>query len=285
MNLLKQSIPGDANVFMAGDRHIGNPASYRKGFYKMRDMIMATYDGLASQCNFYIDMGDIIEAITLDDNRLDKEHLENYSPIVQIQMAVEDYKPMADKIICMLDGNHPAKLWRVVPDLTKHACQQIGCPYGDYSAKVSFHDMHGNLAFKLYATHGRRSINSNLPDPAQAWASKQRSLKNALRELAGDCAVMAMGHTHQLVHIEPFKRLSITDDGVGINQEYIEQVPNASWIHPDLRFYINTGSFFRTQMVGTSTYAEKAQYTPLELGFYVLKVRDYKPVGLDRITL
>jgi hypothetical protein len=185
----------------------------------------------------------------------------------------------------MLDGNHPAKLWRVVPDLTKHACQQIGCPYGDYSAKISLHDMHDNLAFKIFVTHGRRSINSNLPDPAQAFASKQRALKNALRELAGDCAVMGMGHSHQLVHVNPFERLSITDDGTDIHQEYIAQVPNASWIHPDQRFYVNTGSFFRTQMVGISTYGEKAQYAPVELGFYVLKVRDYKPVGFDRITV
>jgi hypothetical protein len=145
--------------------------------------------------------------------------------------------------------------------------------------------MHDNLAFKIFATHGRRSVNSNLPDPASAWASKQRALKNNLRELAGDCAVMAMGHSHQLVHVDPFPRLSITDDGADIHQQYIYLEPSSKWIHPDQRYYVNTGSFFRTQMIGISTYAEKAQYAPVELGFYVLKVRDYKPVGFDRITL
>lgn len=285
MNLLRQHIPADCNIFIGGDKHGGALSSHKKGFLKLCDALESECDGIQPENNFYIDMGDVIESITLDDKRFDPQNCTDYSPIVQVQEAVTDYTPIKNHIICMLDGNHPRKLWRVVPNLTGHICQLLDVPYGDYTAKITMIGKDGNTAFKVYATHGRKTINSNLADPAQAWASKQRALKNALRELAGDCIIMAMGHSHQLVHVEPHNRLYIYDTGDDIEQGYVTPQPDAQFIHPDQRWYINSGSFLRTQMVGHSTYAEIAQYAPVELGYYKIEIRDYKPVSVERVCV
>lgn len=251
----------------------------------MRDAILSEYDGVSPQNNWYMDMGDIVEAITLNDPRYDPESHKNYSPVEQIGEAVEDYMPISKKIIGILDGNHPLKLWRVVPGLTKHICKLLDCPFGDYSAKIAFKDMYDNYLFKIFTTHGRKSINSNLPDPAQRWAAMQRGLKNALRRLADDCIVMVQGHSHQLVHVEPHRDLFLYDDSGSLKQGYLVPTIGANYISPDLRWYINSGSFFKTQMEGFSTYAEQAQYAPSVMGYYVLKIRDFEPVGVDRITV
>jgi len=288
LNLLNQRIAADSNIFLGGDDHDGNPASHTEGVLEMVNAITEPYDGISPQFNYFWHFGDIVESITIDDPRFDPQQpaaIENASPIRQINNAVETYKPISKKIICLLDGNHPRKLSQRVGPITQEICRRLECPYGDYTAKVTFSDIAGTTVFKMYGTHGRRGVTSNLADPAQAWASKQRSLKNAMRELAGDCLVMAMGHTHQLIDVPPHDRLYLYDDGERLHQDYVRPVPAAQFIHPDQRWYVNTGSFFRTQMLGYATYGELAQYAPVPLGYYVLKIRDYKPVGLDRVLV
>jgi hypothetical protein len=282
MNFLIQHIAADTNIFFGGDKHGGNLASHHDGFCEMRETILHSYDGVPAQHNKYVDSGDIIEAITLDDPRFDPESCDDYSPITQVNDAIKDYKPMAKHIICMLDGNHPRKLQRIVPYLTKHVCNLLDVPYGDYSAKITMRDMHDNYLFKIFGTHGRKSINSGLPDPAQRWSSMQRSLKNAMRRLADDCMVMFMGHSHQLIDVPPHEELYLYSSGGKLKQGYLQADYAANYISPDLRYYINTGSFFRTQMEGFSTYAEQAQYAPAVLGYYILKIRDFKIAGLER---
>jgi len=288
MNLLNQHIPADCNLFLGGDDHEGNPASHTEGVLEMVNAITEPYDGISPQFNYLWHFGDIVESITIDDPRFDPMTMsasDDFSPIKQIENVVRDYMPIAKKIICMLDGNHPRKLKRIIPYLTRYICNRLDCPYGDYTAKITFSDMAGNAVFKIFGTHGAKTISSNLADPAQAWASKQRSLKNALRELAGDCAVMCMGHSHQLIDVPPHDRLYLYDDGEHLKQDYVRPDHSAKFIHPDQRWYINTGTFLRTQMVGHATYSEIAQYPPVPLGYYVLKIRDYQPVGLDRVLV
>ena len=46
------------------------------------------------------------------------------------------------------------------------------------------------------------------------------------------------------------------------------------YIHPDNRWYINTGSFLKSSQNGVSGYAEMFEYSPIELGFAVVEVRN-----------
>ena len=66
----------------------------------------------------------------------------------------------------------------------------------------------------------------------------------------------------------------------GLIQHYTGYDQNAPYIHPDNRWYVNTGSFCRLYVEGVSGYAERAGYDPMEIGFPVLRVRDGKIQGI-----
>jgi hypothetical protein len=111
------------------------------------------------------------------------------------------------------------------------------------------------------------------------------SLKRQLKNKAGDCAVMVKGHSHKLIVCPPRSELYMTDNSKKIQQHYTMYQQNAEYIHPDFRFYGNTGSFLRLFGEGISGYAEKAEYDPTELGYLVLVCRDKKIVSLDKVVI
>ena len=106
-------------------------------------------------------------------------------------------------------------------------------------------------------------------------------LKRHLKFKAGDCAVMVKGHTHKLLVCKPEAELYLTDDGKRIQQKYTGWGQNEEYIHPDARWYGNTGSFLKLHGKGISGYAEIFEYDPVELGFLILKVRRKRIQSLD----
>lgn len=110
-------------------------------------------------------------------------------------------------------------------------------------------------------------------------------LKRHLKHKFGDCLLMSMGHTHKLLICSPNPELYLTDDGSQITQKYTRSDKADGYIHPDHRWYINTGSFLKLYGDGVSGYAERAGYDPVELGFIVVMVRDRKIVDVRKVTL
>ena len=114
----------------------------------------------------------------------------------------------------------------------------------------------------------------------------QLSLKRKLKDKAGDTALMSMGHTHKLIVTPPAKTLFLTDDGESIKQHYTASMSLGEYIHPDHRWYVNTGSFMRLYGdMGFSGYAEIAGYNPIMLGFAVALVRGRKLVGVKEVFI
>jgi len=60
-----------------------------------------------------------------------------------------------------------------------------------------------------------------------------------------------------------------------------------SFIHPDLRWYVNTGSFYKLYADGknVSGYAERAGYDPNELGYVVVRVKDGIINDVERVVI
>jgi len=180
----------------------------------------------------------------------------------------------------MLEGNHDRALWKF-GDVVKDIAKELGVPYGTYTTKLTVKDKTGKLMYKLYATHGRKGINSTADDPKRRKVTMQLILKRHLKYQAGDCAVMVEGHTHKVLVCKPESELYLVDDGRRIRQAYTGWGQNERYIHPDARWYGNTGSFYKLYGPGSSGYAEIAGYNPTELGFVILKVRDRKIVELE----
>ena len=291
MRLLSYDMPDDWNYFLFGDSHIGANLRHDKGFAQMVDMINSSYGGLSHKKNYAIDHGDMIEAITIDDKRYSVFDTREACVTSQKAMAKKELWPIRKKLLCGLDGNHPWKLHKFGP-ITHEICDALGVKFGTYSAKLTFRHK-GKLQFKHYATHGNGSISSIADDIERRKLNWRLALKRKLRDMAGDCLLGSMGHTHKIIISPPSEVLYLTDNGKSIKQHH--KVPtNTEYIHPDYRWYVNTGSFLKVygntlvedddvpmerSKLG-SGYAERAMYPPLQLGFCVGLIRNSRLVDV-----
>jgi len=281
MRLISKTLPANHNLFIFGDKHDGSVLSSDKGWNRLIDMMNSEYEGVSA--NYGIDTGDMIEAITVDDPRFSPEKFEEPLPLAQMDMAIKKREPIKDKLLFILQGNHCRKLWRF-GDIVEKVCSDLGVDYGSYTAKLSVLDNNGELMYKLYATHGYRSITSTADDPKRRKTNMELILKRQLKFKAADCAVQVKAHTHKLLVCKPESELYLYDDGKKIKQAYTGWGQNEQYIHPDARWYGNSGSFLK--MYGEkSGYAEVAEYDPTELGFLILIVRNKKIIELRPIYL
>lgn len=266
MELLTAKLPRTHRLILAGDLHLGTIASHRKGW-------RALLDRVASERGTYLVlMGDMIEAITVDDYRFAADaHDAKLTPLAQAEEMAGDIKPIAKKVLAFLTGNHEMKLHRY-GDLTKWMCQLAGVPYGGFACKLSVSN--GKPMYKAFLTHGRLSVNSTADDPVRRLSNQRLTLKRRLQQLAGDCAVMACGHSHKLLTLEPEAELYMTDNGQHIQAHYTRGVQHGEYIDPNLRWYANTGSFLKSAVVGATVYSEAAMYAPVQLGYAEVVVED-----------
>lgn len=282
MRLITVQLEANHNIFFFGDLHDGSVLSSGSGWNKLIEMMNSEYDGCSN--NYGVDGGDMIEAIAVDDPRFSPEKLKEPLPLVQIDMAIEKRKPIKDKLLAILMGNHERKVWRF-GDITAKVCKELGVEYGTYTVKITVKGADGKLMYKVYETHGLRNITSTADDPLRRQVNMKLILKRQLKFKAGDCAVMIKHHTHKLLVCKPESDLYLTDDGKKIKQNYTSWGQNESYIHPDARWYGNAGSFLKLFGKDISGYAEIFEYDPVELGFLVLKVRNKRIVSLDPVFL
>lgn len=299
MKLITHQLPDNHNLFHFGDRHLGALLSSNKGWRQLVDMMHSKVDGCSN--NYGVDGGDAIEAIMVDDPRFSVEELAKrvekdkdtslIRPLEQIRVAVEERKAIAPMLIAILEGNHERKLHRF-GNLTQELCNRLNSEvkganieYGTYTAKLSIVDKHNDLMYKVFETHGHKTINSAADDPLRREANLKLTLKRHLKFKAGDCAIMIKHHAHKLLVAPPEFELYLRDDGKKIQQHYTAGGQNEPFIHPDLRWYGCAGAFLRLYGDGISGYGEIAEYDPVELGFLVTKVRKRKIEAVEPVYL
>ena len=270
-------MPYDFNIFHYGDVHDGSILSSKHGWAVFVDALNSEYDGCKN--NYAIEGGDPVEAITVDDPRFSPETLDEPLPLEQLKYAVQKREPIKERLLVELQGNHDRKLWRF-GNIAKEIADQLGCQYGTYTCKISFTDKKDRLMFKLYETHGSKSITSSADDKTRRISNMKLSLKRNLKFKAGDCAVMVKHHAHKLIVCEPEPELYLTDNGKQIKQNYTSFGQNESYIPPDMRWYGCAGAFLTLFGQGISGYAEVAEYDPVELGWLVTSVRNKKIVSV-----
>jgi len=285
MILLKQIVPKDFNLFLYGDDHEGSVLRHKEGWNKLIDMILSPYGDLPASCNFAVDHGDIVEALCTDDPRYDASTT-SLNVTKQIKQAVKNREKIKKKLVVILDGNHPRRL-KNFGEITSDICEELGVPFGTWSAKINYSTKNGDFLFKHHCVHGSRTITSTADDPKRRLANMELILKRLLKDIWGDCLVQSMGHTHKLLTPEPVNSLYLTDGGGKIKQNYTKRkgINKTEYIHPDHRWYVNTGAFYKLFENGVTSYAEVAGYSPIELGFAVARFRDGDIERIDRITI
>jgi len=225
--------------------------------------------------NRVVILGDLAEAITITDPRYNFATMDSKSqtPLRQYLNIRKYIEPFASQVLVILEGNHDAKLsshGQFVKDLI---CEELNIPYGTYTCKLAIMDNKNKLMYKTFLTHGFRSVGSTADDPIRQDSNMKLQLKRHLSKKCSDCFIQAMGHTHKLIVSPPTTQLIMQDDGENITRSYTKSDPTAKYIHPDHRYYINTGSFMKLYEENVSGYAEIAGYDPAELGYVKVIVR------------
>jgi hypothetical protein len=281
MQLLSKQIPRNCTIHLAGDMHIGSLLTHWDGIHALKDAV------LNDPQSRLIVMGDAIEAILVDDNkRFDPttSDLTILTPGEQYDRFVETFQPVAKQILFMLTGNHEIKHLRI-DDFARKGCEKLKVPYGTYSAKFTALDSKKQPRFKIYTTHGFGSIGSIAGTPRQRAAAMEVALTRKLMNKAADCILMAKGHTHKIIVARPISELYLTDNGEAIKQHYTVTQQNAQEIPVNLRWYVNTGSFMKNQILGASGYAERFGYDPVVLGWIKAIIEDHQLVDVQKVLV
>lgn len=281
MRVLDAQVPPSFEIALFGDTHHGSMLCHEKGIDKLIKWAQL------SDSHYLIHMGDWIEAIMSDDKRFQWDAEKDPVPLQQRDYVVERYQPVAKKILVGLTGNHEFKLHRF-GDIAKDICTGLGVEYGTFTCILRLFCKEQHL-FNMFLAHGWGTFRSNAKDFEQMLANKAAAMKKVLRHKAGDCLVMAVGHSHLLMVVPPTKKQFYLGYGKGKpSAHYLvnDPIDTTRYIHPDMRWYANTGSYMRLYADNIiSGYAERAGYDPIELGHVLLTVKDKRLVDVDTKVL
>lgn len=263
----------DMDYYLFGDVHAGTLASAEKDF---DSMLLEIQNNPIARCS---SMGDLLEAFWVDDKRFDIET--NVSPpLVAKRRMVEKLSSIQDKLDTLVDGNHERKLSNTIGDITREMCLDLKVQYGTDTAKLEFSD-----GYKFWIAHGRRSISSQSPDPVRKRAYMLFTLQRHLEDMAGDCLVMAKGHAHKLLVSSPVPRLYTVTEKGKLKAKYTQPGSKDVYISPEHRYYVCTGSFLKSQLVGVSTYSERLELAPVEIGYIKILIRDKRVQDVQAIAV
>ena len=257
-------VPSNYRLYLLSCTHFGNAAMSMpsiKRAIKLIDSDSSAYWG---------HLGDVTESIHVGDFRYDPVvHAGKYqSADQQAEYFADTFAPIADKCLFILRGNHEEKIIktievdRLITDRFRdyHGVKE-NIVRGGRTIKATFSD-----DFKLYATHGAGSVNSQAGDRRQMENNDAIKVKRKLRLLQSDCIVMAMAHIHKVRVCSPVEQLHIIGDTKTVAvYPKIARTPEGV-IPEDYRWYCSTGAFLKTLVDGMTTYSEAAMYSPTEIG-------------------
>jgi hypothetical protein len=276
MRLLTAKVTSNCDIALQGDDHEGS-----------QNFVAHAVDGMldwasSAKSNYFVKMGDVIEAIASDDKRFHIGSTKEPLPLRQANSVIKRHKKHSKKCLAWLSGNHEDCLHRV-GDLGEYMAEQLNVQFAGRVCKLRIEDKHGLIA-KLFLIHPERvSVTSNAKDYEQRVANMKASVKVKMVQKACDCLLMAMAHIHKLIICDPAQRLVLADDGKEITQKYLSAgVGTDKYIEPDRRWYLATGSMLKLHGLDYDGYAERAMYDPVELGYPVVEIRDRKIVNVRK---
>ena len=282
MNVLQQQIPLDCVIYDTGDYHFGALNCHKELLREMVDEIQQK--NRTRKKAFLINKGDNCDSISPDDKRYNHLSVDwqqkLLTPQAQADAVIDLLEPIAGNVIAIGEGNHE---WKFINTFRvgTHIAKALGCPFGGYVYIVQFLGPNGKQLFKTFHHHGSGKLPKGAKDPIQRAANRQAHLRRKLEATGiSDCIYMSMGHTHQLVVVEPTidHEVLLTTTPAGRLKQHTRPPANqnAVYIPPEKRWYANTGSFLRLYSPPGSDvfgYAEVAMLEPTRLGWVEIEVQ------------
>jgi hypothetical protein len=134
-------------------------------------------------------MGDLLECATKTSVGR-SVYDENYPTQRQFEIAVETFKPFADLIDLVIEGNHEERIIRDTSfEIVEEFCHRIGRPdaYGKFEGIVNYR-LSSGLTYSVYAHHGATGGTTESSVINALLKQRERALAH----------IYLMGHTHKL---------------------------------------------------------------------------------------
>lgn len=211
-----------------GDIHLGSPQCDINKLTATVQFIQRT------DCAVLL-MGDLIEFATAHSVGAGwSEQMTN--PQKQLDAMVQLLRPIKDKILVCLEGNHEARARKTAGlDVAKIIADQLGVPYGGYSCFVYLQV--GKENYTIHAQHGNSG--------ARYLRTKLASAMKTAEHTYAD--VYLYGHTHELaVATQPYRVYDKRMKGIRERKQY----------------FVLTGGFLNYY----GGYAEQANLSPTRTG-------------------
>jgi predicted phosphodiesterase len=177
---------GDIEVHIFADEHLGDPLSDIS-------RLKARIKEVEETPNAYAVLdGDLMNNATVQS--VSDSYSEIYSPMQQIEKAVELFRPIRDKILCYTTGNHEARTYKTDGiDVSRFISRELGIEdkYSSESALVFIRFgktvKQRPVCYTMYVTHGR------------GGGKKLGGKANALVDMACkvDSDIYIHAHTHE----------------------------------------------------------------------------------------
>jgi hypothetical protein len=285
MEIKIAELPENYRLYDVGDFHLGPITCHFDGVCALVEKIAQDDNG------FVLLKGDLCDSITPDDKRYAHVSMDFkkllLTPMEQAEKMVEILRPIKDKILTSVIGNHEYDHINTM-NITKYICDSLGVHYGAAACKVHL-VINGKLSGKVFLTHGRGFLPSGAKDPIQREANVKAALKRKLENTGhADCIYMTCGHFHKLIEVAPTinKDIVLVDDGKELQQVHRCHTDQAaSYIPPEARWYGCSGSMLRLYPPpgsGAIAYGEMAMYGPTELGWLEAVGNDSRMVRLEK---
>jgi hypothetical protein len=220
-------------IVFLGDLHYGNK------HYDQRylDRAFKFIDKNRKRCRVVL-MGDLMEVATKTSVGR-SVYEESYPTQRQFEVAVEQFKPYADLVDLVIEGNHEERIIRDTSfEIIQEFCHRLDRfdAYGKFSGVVNY-NLASNLTYSLYAWHGATG------------GTKESSVINGLLGMRERCIahLYAMGHTHKLL---------------SFNREVRVPAPGSDDLAVIKQMFVNTGT-----AVGDGGYGEQKGFATNRIGF------------------
>jgi len=262
----------EIKIVPLGDIHLGTRACDE-------DLLNMTVRKIKESGAYWIGMGDYCEYINRKDKRFDPTIIAPWINVydlkdiarVQSKKVIDILKPIAKQCIGLIEGTHEMILEAFSErDIYSEIIMGIKDEAGmgeDDKLKLGFYGW-----LNLHFSSGTRRAMVSISAMHGARASELAGAKalNMQRWLwTHGCDIALIGHNHSSI----------------VTREVVEEINHLGEVKEKIRYGCYTGSFYRTNLVGYTTYAERKQLLPLPLGGVEITIKPFAQEERDKIRI
>jgi hypothetical protein len=269
----------NAVVYNTSDWHVGSKCFHEEAAH-------ALVERVKDEKAFLTFGGDAIEGKTIDSPHFNPDGLKHTQLNIhnQADAFVEILKPIASRVLMVQIGNHELYLLKNF-DIVKYMCDRLGRPqaYGHYQTWLNM------CGLTLHFWHGRPTMPRGAKDPIQREANQKAWLKNKMFGLAGSAHAQYMAHTHYCMIVPPIEQYALLDHGDNVRGRYfteqVRDIGGDTWVPPDARWFVNTGTLRRGGGFDHMDYSEVAGYAPPPIACTRTEIRDGRIHTIEKVML